>query len=153
VDLLHQYGAIQRGEQCLRYLYYGFDEVHQYLRLDLDRQALLKLTDWVLTLTLAHGWEVRITPAGPPPEDPTGILPVTVSSPAAGRLPAVACVLGQILEVAVPMAVIQLAAGEKLHVAVALLRQGGEVLERHPDHGTFLLNASVADLEAQAWPV
>jgi alpha-amylase/alpha-mannosidase (GH57 family) len=142
LDLKQQYSAIQRSEQCLRYLYYGFDQSHQYVRVDLDPAMLARLSAWAIDLTLSHGVHVQITP------DAKAIR-AHVLTPASAVLP---CALAHILEVAVPMALLRLESGEKLQLAITLT-QGGELLERYPAQGTFELNASTTDLEAQAWSV
>ncbi len=156
IDLTQQYAAIQRSEQCLRYLSYGFDEIRHYLRLDLDRAALGRSAAWAIELTLAQEVEVRIAPAGGA-GGMSGPLPVHAELKASGPEAAAAprqlpCALGRILELAVPRHDIPLKPGEKLRLTVTL-RAGQEVLERYPAQGAFELSASPADLEAQAWPV
>jgi hypothetical protein len=64
----------------------------------------------------------------------------------------VSCALGRILEVAIPSAQLGLKPGERLRLAVSLLR-GGEVAERYPEHDALELAGSETDLEAQAWPL
>ncbi|MBI3330966.1 MAG: hypothetical protein HYZ96_02510 [Candidatus Omnitrophica bacterium] len=147
IDLTQQYAAIHRGEQCLRRLYHGFDDAHQYLRLDLDRAALARLADWAIELALSHDLQVRI--AGPSPRHAT-LQSIAAEPPGAPReLP---CALGRILELAIPRHDLSLQPGEKLRLTVTL-KAGQDALERYPAQGAFELSAAVADLEAQAWPV
>ncbi|MBI2104677.1 MAG: glycoside hydrolase [Candidatus Omnitrophica bacterium] len=161
IDLTQQYAAIQRSEQCLHRLAYGFDETHHYFRLDLDRAVLSRVTAWAIELTLAEEVEVRIAPApGAPPGEwkgTSGVFPIHAElRPAESETTAASrelrCALGRLLELAVPRHSLPLKPGEKLRLIVTL-RAGKDVLERYPAEGAFELSASPADLEAQAWPV
>ncbi len=142
VDLQQQYSAIQRSEQCLRTLYYGFDHAHQYLRIDLDTARLTQLVPWTIELTLSHGVRIQISPRAT-------AVSAQVLSPASATLP---CALARFLELAVPRALLGLKEGERLLLTI-VLRQGGEALERFPSQGSFELLASTEELEAKAWPV
>jgi alpha-amylase/alpha-mannosidase (GH57 family) len=140
LDLKQHYGAIQRGSQCLRAIHFGFDEARQYLRLDLDRAMLDRLAPWTIQLTFSPGVAIRIA---------SGNGSVEVSSERAAEVQAA---LGRILEVAVPLSLLEPGAGKKLPLTVALLASG-EVVERYPSQGAFELPASISELEAHAWPV
>jgi alpha-amylase/alpha-mannosidase (GH57 family) len=144
IDLSRQYGAIQRSGQTLRVLYHGFDRRHQYLRLDFQPGALAAGADWAVDISL-QSIQVLIRPSG-------DSVTARAMGPGSQELATLSCAVGKVLEVAVPTSLLGLSAGEKLRVAVTLT-QGGEVAERHPEHGTLELAASEADLEAEAWPI
>src|SRR3989338_3310469 len=144
VDLARQYGAIQRGMQSLRVLHHGFDRAHQYVRLDFDPDRLAATPGWTIELSLSSV-RVRIDPVA-------GSVRARVLPADGGEPVAVPCALGRTLEVAIPSALLDLSPGAKLRLSVSL-EQGGEVVERYPDHGAFELTASEAELEAQAWPL
>ncbi|MBI2093237.1 MAG: glycoside hydrolase [Candidatus Omnitrophica bacterium] len=158
--LRQQYGAIQRSEQYLQSLWYGFDETHQYIRLDVDRDRLLRLNDWRIEVLFASKEQERVIVVEPQTHQKdsssiTGANPV----PLRLRIDATAAdgkwlrgALGQILELAVASNRIPVLEKELLHVAVSVY-DGKELLERHPAEGGFELNASLVDLEAQAWMV
>ncbi len=144
VDLTRQYGAIQRGTQHLRVLHHGFDRAHQYVRLDFDPDSLSASSGWAIELSLSSA-RIRIEPVA-------GSVRAH-ALPADGKEPvAIPCALSRTLEVAIPSALLRLPPGAKLRLSVSL-EQGGEVVERYPDHGIFELTASEAELEAQAWPL
>ncbi|MBI2173576.1 MAG: hypothetical protein HYU33_00035 [Candidatus Omnitrophica bacterium] len=158
--LRQQYGAIQRSEQYLQSFWYGFDETHQYIRLDVDRDRLLRLNDWRIEVLFASKEQERVIVVEPQTHQKdsssiTGANPV----PLRLRIDATAAdgkwlrgALGQILELAVASNRIPVLEKELLHVAVSVY-DGKELLERHPAEGGFELNSSLVDLEAQAWMV
>lgn len=131
VNLKQSYGAIQRGGQCLRSLYYGHDGQTWALRLDVDPEAWAALTDWAITLAVG-GKTVTLTASG-----------------ASGDVPAKAAA-GALVEIEVPLAALGLAPGQALNLSVALA-EGGEQLERYPVDGAFELPMPPADAEAHAW--
>lgn len=144
VDLTRQYGAIQRGGQCLRALYFGFDRERYYIRLDLENAQLMARSPWAIELSIGAA-RVRVEPAD-------GGIRGTVSDVEGDTPVAISCALGRILEIAIPTAPLGLKPGARFPLAVSLV-QGGEVMERYPEHGTLDLTASEADLEAQSWPL
>jgi alpha-amylase/alpha-mannosidase (GH57 family) len=147
LDLSQQYAAIQRGSQCLRTLYFGFDRTHYYLRLDLDTAALSRQPAWSLDIALPNDAALRVAPSAP---SATGIE-ACLMTPGAPDC-SVPCALGSMLELALPLEPLGVGAGEPLRLAISLLA-GGEAVERYPAQETFELPASVADLEAHAWPL
>ncbi len=142
LNLKQQYSAIQRGEQCLQRLYYGFDETNQYVRLDIDREALDRHPSWKLELLLSHDLTIHIT------SNASGAAAQLVQS-ATQKL---VCALGTILELAIPLRLLGLKERERLQLAVSLM-QGKEIIERYPAYGSFELLASADDLESQLWSV
>lgn len=142
LDLRQQYSAIHRGEQRLRSLSYGFNQTHQYVRIDLDVAALAQLPDWSMLLTLDRTTTIDIRP------QPEGIG-AHLLAPEPVRLP---CAMDRILELAIPRHLVNPDPHKKIELAVALL-QGKEVLEQYPTQGCFELATSVSELEAQAWPI
>ena len=142
LDLKQHYAAIQRAQQCLQRIYFGFDETHHYLRLDVDLARFTVLSSWVLELTLSHGVRVQMKPEG-------GGVRAHVLSPGSAVLP---CGFERILEVGIPRDLMGLQPGEKLELSATLM-VGGEVIERYPAQGAFALTASLAELEAQTWSV
>ncbi len=142
VELKQQYAAIQRAEQCLQRMYYGDDQTHRYLRLDLDLAKLSQLSSWTIELTLSHDIRIQITPHGE-----------TVRAEAISPTPCVLpCAFGRILELAIPQDLLRLAPKEKLELAVALLDHH-EVLERYPSESMFELSAHPGETEAHSWSV
>ena len=56
------------------------------------------------------------------------------------------------LELALPLEPLGVGAGEPLRLTISLL-WGEETVERYPTQEAFELPASIADLEAHAWPL
>ncbi len=137
IDLLRQYGAMHRAEQCLRDFYYGFDQTRCYFRIDLDTVALAAHAPWTLELATPHGVCARITAA----QD----LQARATRPAT-------CALDRLLEVAVPATSLQHAQGATLALTIRLF-YGEREVERYPEHGAFELITSLEGLEAHAWSV
>ena len=142
VELRQQYSAIQRGHQCLQTISYGFDDTHQYLRLDVDLARLAQLSSWTIELVLASGTVIDISP------DPAGARASLRTDPST-LLP---CALARLIELAIPHSLLGLKAEEKLRLALSL-REGADVLERYPTEGTFELLASASHLDPHAWLV
>ena len=140
VDLKQQYAAIHRGTQVLQRLWYGFDEHHYYLRLDVAVEELAKLAPWTLEIAGSRGLAVRVTPAAQG-------LSAQLLGPSAAPLP---CALGRLIELAMPLDRLGLKEGDSLELAVTLSRSG-DLLECYPSEGHFTLVASLAALQAQAW--
>ena len=137
IDLSHQFSAMQRATQYLRTLYYGSDQTHYYLRLDLDVGGLTGLTGWGIELKLG-GIEFEIAPA-------EGALRVTASASSQ-----ISCQLKRILELGVPRNTMGLHPGEPLTLSIALT-QGGELLERYPVEGAIELAGSAPDPSTPVW--
>ena len=142
LELKEHTAAIQRGEQCLERIYYGFDETHQYLRVDLDPARLDRISSWVIELALSHGVRIRVVREA-------AHVRARLLSPGSALLP---CALERILEVGIPRDVLGLKAGEKLELTVILSR-AEDPLERYPTEGVFELMASSEELAAQSWSV
>ncbi len=142
LDLRQQYAAIHRGEQCLRQVSYGFNHTHYYLRIDLDRTALLRIPAWAIQVTWSSALQIQV---GPAPEGITArtLLPESVTLP---------CAMDRLIELAIPRHLVPLQANEPLQMAL-MLRGGEEVLEQYPPQGMFELATSPAELEAHAWPL
>ena len=143
LDFRRQYAAIHRGAQCLSRFWYGFDRTHAYLRVDPDVAQLASYAPWTLELLFGHGVRVHVT------QNPA-TLSAKVLEPIQVVLP---CAFHRILELAIPLDVLELKPEEKPQVAITLMAQGGEVLERYPSQGRFELESFAPDLEAQVWSV
>ena len=146
IDLRQQYAAIQRAEQCLRYLFYGFDQTNLYVRIDLDHTQLTP-SGWSIELILARGLPVHIQPFRQKDHGQTVQASLALSPPVS-----ISCAMGQVLELAIPLPLLELTPGEKLQLVAGFLR-GRELVERYPLEGTFELSMSTTELEAQTWSV
>lgn len=142
IDLTHQYSAIHRGEQILRRLFYGFDDQYQYVCLELEKARLAGLSGWTLELILSHETQIQVV-------QDASTARAEVRAPKSAVLP---CALDRVLELAIPRDLLGLQPKEKLELVI-VLRQHGELIERHPAQGVFELTTSVEELEAQAWSV
>ncbi len=142
IDLKQQYSAIQRGAQCLKRIYYGFDEHAEYLRLDVDRDRLQGLGSWAIQLDLSHDARVRIEPN----------LTDIKAELTAMRHAALHAAMDRVLELTIPKDLLGVGRGEKLDLIVTLFQEG-EAIERYPTEGAFELLTSDADLELQAWSI
>jgi hypothetical protein len=145
IDLRQQYGALQRSQQRLRRLHFGFDEQFHYLRLDIEQEGWAGLTEWQLELSFAPSFTLRIRKTG------AGLTASSEGGAQAAGGPAPHWAFDRVLEVAIPLALLPLAGG-KLPLALTLSSKG-DALERHPGEGAFELHSSAVELEAQAWPI
>ena len=137
VDLRRQYAAIQRSEQYLQSLRYGFNRTHYFIRLDPNSDRFATLRAWTIELELADA-HIRLMWDG-------SRLRAALGDQA---LPSA---LERILELAIPAElIIRPAAVTRLPLKLSLLREG-EILEQHPAQGTFQVLASSNDLTADAW--
>ena len=141
IDLKQSYAAIQRSDQTLQQLYYGFDETHLFLRVDLDPARAAHLSPWTVDFAFSHGVRVRVI------HDADTTTASVMDSPSAARLP---CVWDRLLEIALPRELFDLKAGQRLSLTVSFA-SGGEVLERYPAEGAFELITSETELETNAW--
>ena len=131
INLRQQYGAIQRGNQCLRSLYYGSNGKACCLRIDLDHDAWQALGRWTLTVTLG-GMPIMLTAAGP-----SASVPVRSA-------------VGHLIELEVPLEALALTPNRTVTLAI-VLAEHGEVIERYPVNGVFELPALAVETGATAW--
>lgn len=147
LDLRKSYAAIHRGAQRLLKLYYGFDEAHWYLRLDVDREALHRLSEWRLQLHLPDQ-QARLEVA----RSSTGHWAAALHHGASVQ--PLVCAYQRILEVAIPRRAIPVGASQRLELSIALYgERDTEPLERYPLHGAFRLMVPTEELDAAAWSV
>ncbi|MDP3722019.1 MAG: glycoside hydrolase family 57 protein [Candidatus Omnitrophota bacterium] len=157
LDLTRQYAELHRTGQVLKRLYYGFDQSHRYFRIDFDPQQLQACAGWMIELVVSEALRIHVQPARQDasearPADGVEMPPGSVLAQIVSPNPApLVCALERILELALPRDVAQ-GAGGRLQL-VAMLKQGGEVVERHPANGTFELADSLTDMGAQMWSV
>ncbi|MBI4597949.1 MAG: hypothetical protein HY737_06075 [Candidatus Omnitrophica bacterium] len=144
-DLTQQYAAIQRSEQCVRQLLYGFDDHALYLRIDVDRMALKRLVPWTITVSL--GEDVAITLQ---PKDAVALAFLDRSTAAEPK--PLSCAFDHVIELALPLDDLPTRAAERVLVALALSHDSA-VVERYPLQGTFALSISIQELEMRAWPL
>jgi len=151
IRLQHQSGAIQRSEQHLRGLRYGFDQTHHYLRLDFDPAFLTRRQPWGLLVSYAPDVSVRIEPAWPQ-ELASGSLVLQVDLTGPVHAP-VSAACARICEVAIPLAALGPSEqGRPLQLAVTLL-EDGQPHEHYPEHGFFTLAPASAEREAHGWSI
>jgi hypothetical protein len=146
IDLSRQYAAIQRAGQCLRQVWYGFDDRALYIRLDYDAEALSRVSAWAIDLVLAPEVTIRLERNGAVTR--AEFLPPSPLGPSSGKI---ACAVGSIVELAIPRGVLK-ASDPRMKLELRLLGDG-QVLEQYPGQGAYELAASPAELEDDAWPV
>lgn len=141
IELKQQYSAIQRSAQCLQRLYYGADQTHRYVRIDLDLPRVSRLSSWTIEIVLARSLRIDVRPT------PEGIR-ARVAAPASALLP---CALSRILELAIPHDLVKRESNEKLELAITL-KEGEDIVERYPTESVFELPGGSADASS-VWSV
>ncbi len=142
VDLRQQYGAIHRGEQYLRVLRYGLDRGNLFIRCDFDIRFRVEVPKWSLILAFSKDLQVEIHFSGAQPQ--------AAFSGASSQK--VSCAFDHILELAVPLHVVNSQSADHINLSVEL-RTEYQALERYPTEGSFILIGSPGVLERLAWPV
>jgi hypothetical protein len=156
VEIREVGGAMHRVDRkaaILTHVAFGFGAEHLFLRLD----AVRPLRD-----LLEEGWQFAWTflaPEGPKlvVSDREGQLRAQLTSPASNGSAApagrdVVAAAGTILEVAVPLAALGLAAGARVAFFVTVF-DGGIDLERHPSHQALETRVPDERFEARNWSV
>jgi alpha-amylase/alpha-mannosidase (GH57 family) len=147
-DLTKQASAMHAAESTLQSFFYGFDRKNFYIRIDgihpLD-QALRD--DDMLTLHLIHENEYRLElsrhgAAGPLLKKSGGLWSAT------GTVCPYKIV--RIAEAGIPLAALQVAAGEQLFAYVTISR-GSEELGRWPTDAPLVLKYEGPELELETW--
>ncbi|MCI0555752.1 MAG: hypothetical protein L0287_32805, partial [Anaerolineae bacterium] len=154
IDLQQQYSAIQRGEQRLRYLYYGFDDHYQYLRIDpYPMRSTDAFVDWTLDL-LVNDIVIKVdrrAKASAPQND--SLYPHHIQIKTASHLShLITCAWDRIIELAIPFEALQAKREQSINIVVSLMRNG-EIEERYPAQGVFELATTPSALAAQTWSV
>ncbi|MBJ6727071.1 glycoside hydrolase family 57 protein [Geomesophilobacter sediminis] len=147
-DLSKRSSTMHAGESLLQSLYYGFDLEFFYFRIDgvqpLDR--ILGAAD-VFTLNLIAGLEFRADLVGGAMSAELLQKEDGVWRPSGAKVRY--CVV-RVAEVAVPLAVLGLAPGDRLFAQFTLSR-AGELLGRWPLDAPLLLDYAGPELEAETW--
>jgi alpha-amylase/alpha-mannosidase (GH57 family) len=138
-------GAMHAAHHEFSVLLYGYDRSNLYLRLDPeeDLPSLAGADGWLeIRLSGGESWIARLMPT-------TGVLSLQRpgESIASGAGTA-AC--GRIIEMAIPLAPLQISPDNPLTVSIHLLRAGNEIA-RWPAEGPVEIPYRGEDLEADDW--
>ncbi len=140
LSLVPPSGAMQPGAHVLHRLHFGSDGRTGFFRVDLDQDALARLADWSIGLSLGS-LQLIIRP------DASGTA--RAISEGGDALP-VECASGRVLELAVPLTLAAAAADDPLSVTLSL-SASGKPLERYPATHAFQLVLAPAEGEVRGW--
>ncbi|NDY42164.1 hypothetical protein G3N55_04800 [Dissulfurirhabdus thermomarina] len=145
-------GAMHRGEAPVRRILYGFDLERFYVRLD---PTDTDFRDWEPGLSLRLSWRGEAEAALHIRPGPEGGWSAEARLDDAGVDLSVAGIrwaVGEIVEVALPFALLGAAKNERLSFRVDLLRDG-LVLDRWPREGPLVVTVPDEDFERRIWLV
>ncbi len=140
--------AMHRGESGLSEMFYGFDETRLFLRLDLAPGAGTEAARLGLVIRSGAS-EARLeTGAGPGRHEVRRLD--GVADPQGAGIAGAACVVGEVVELEIPLAALGLAAGHEIVLTAALRSERG--LEGEISAGTGTpLRVTSAEEEAGQW--
>ena len=136
------------SEGVIRDIYFGFDAEHLYMRVDTPSKAKLDLKEFDelrLRFIEPYGTEVRVKCGSTRAHKPEVLIDEKAGKHANGRFAS-----DRVMEVAVPLKELNVTVGQRLHIAVELLK-GGEVLERAPSEGALDMFVPSVDFEMHMW--
>ncbi len=133
-------GAMQPGAHALHRLHFGSDGRTCFLRVDVDHDALARLAGWSIGLSLGP---IQLTLR------PDAEGHVRAESEGGAALP-IECAGGRLIELAVPLSLLGVAADDPLPMSISLAIDG-KPLERYPATNTVQLLLAPADGETRGW--
>ena len=136
--------AMQRSSYIVQELHFGFDDRNLWLRLDTDRPALEALSECRMEVVFSGEVEHTIAVTGMGHGEPVEVN---------GTLCAEAqCVVDQIFEARIPLAVVDLQPGGTLKLAVIIAREG-HILERWPELGFLQVEVPTQEDMVSSWVI
>lgn len=155
LDVAHARGSMHLSKSLLDGLFFGFDPEFLYLRLDPSEQLLAFRENLEIRVQLAGGHDVQLRfPLRMGADSPTTFQVWTPGDDGswlvAGENGSLAC--DEIIELAVPLALLGTAAGDHLSFVARVLK--GEVEEdRFPKNGRITLTVPDKDFDSVNWCV
>ncbi len=145
-------GAMHRADWLLTAIYFGFNLTHLFVRLDPAMKLMANdLTNYMFNLHILRPRKLKleITADGNRARvrivDPDG-------EGREGSAEGVAAALQDVLEIAIPFALLGARTGDRIEFFVSLARQGGEV-GHWPHQGYLSADVPPADFEEKTWSI